>query len=209
MGGTNFIPSDVLASRRLQSHLRRWLTIVAVSTGVAAIPFVLNELSRVESEELRDRERQLASQVAQTQKELTAAQAEAVLLAGRIERARALRTKRAWSSMLSMIGACLPPEAWLTSLATDPAAPGTSMAATIRPVGVKKGEAAPPAETVKIDAPTRLVLTGFAREHSHLYTFMTNLKTTGVFKEVKLDRSARELQGENAAIAFTLTCDWE
>ncbi len=207
MGGINFIPPDVQSTRRRRSHIRRWLTTVCIAAAVAAIPFGLNEMSRVEAEELRERDRQLASQLVAMQKDLTGAQGEAVLLAGRIERARALRTKRAWSGMLTMIGSCLPADAWLTSVATDPAAPGgAGVSAAVRPAGVRKGETS--AETVKIDAPTKLVLTGFAREHSQLYTFMSNLKMTGVFEVVNLERSVRENPGAESAIGFTLTCEW-
>lgn len=210
MSRVNFIPSSMLGARRRRDHLRRWAAAAIAAACTTIVPLVLNEIGRAQAGELRDKQVETASALSKARKEVEADKLENTKLQGRIDRARALRTKRAWSAMFVMIGNCLPRGAWLSSIATDPAAPSSGGSAALRPArGKGKQPEKPAAETVRIEAPQQLVLNGFAAEHAHLYAFISNLKGTDVFSDVKLLRSGAEESADREVVGFTLTCAWE
>jgi Tfp pilus assembly protein PilN len=207
MIGVNLIPARIYVARAGKRRLRAWGATVALTLAVNALPFLLNSWNVAKAGELKDEHQALSQQVAQVQKEVGSTAAEAATLLGRIERARALKTKRSWSAMFTMIGTCLPEEAWLTSIATDPSAPSGAGRPRRLP-GSGANKKSDEMQTVRIDAPEKLKIVGHAADHAQLYTFMANLKATGVFASVDLVRSGEELVADRSAVAFELTCRW-
>jgi Tfp pilus assembly protein PilN len=207
MIGVNLIPARMHAARAGKRRLRVWGVTVALTLAVNTLPFLVNSWNVAKAGELREEHQSLSQQVSQAQKEVGSTAAEAATLLGRIERARALKTKRSWSAMFTMIGACLPEEAWLTSIATDPSAPSGAGRPRRLP-GSGPDKESDEMQTVRIDAPEKLKIVGHAADHAQLYAFMANLKATGVFASVDLVRSGEELVADRNAVAFELTCRW-
>ena len=108
-----------------------------------------------------------------------------------------------------MLGACLPEAAWYTSIATDPVSPVGGRSRSRLVASVIPGQPAGKIpKTITIDAPRRLLLTGFALEYEQVYELMGNLKATGVFTGIELLRSGVETNRDVPAIRFELACDW-
>jgi Tfp pilus assembly protein PilN len=207
MIGVNLIPARTYTARAGKRRLRVWGVTVALALAANTLPFLVNSWNVAKAGELREEHQSLSRQVTEVQKEVGSTAAEAATLLGRIERARALKTKRSWSAMFTMIGACLPEEAWLTSIATDPSAPSGAGRPPRLPASgpVKKSNEM---QTVRIDAPEKLKIVGHAADHAQLYAFMANLKATNVFASVDLVRSGEKLVADRSAVAFELTCGW-
>ncbi len=135
-----------------------------------------------------------------------------------LARANALRTKRSWAALLRLVGACLPEEVWLTSIATDPPQPrasGRIQVSRDRAGEAGKGGApgngpgnAADSGVVVLEAPTKLRLEGFALDHKALYDLISGLKGSGSFSEVKLLIAGMEPVLQGRAVRFVLTCAW-
>jgi Tfp pilus assembly protein PilN len=207
MIGVNLIPARIYAARAGKRRLRVWGVTIALALALNALPVLMHSWNIAKAEELREEHQTLSRQVARVQGQVGITAADAATLLGRIERARALKTKRSWSAMFIMIGACLPEEAWLTSVATDPSAPSGAGRPRRLPASGPDKES-DETQTVRIDAPEKLKIAGHAADHAQLYAFMANLKATGVFASVDLVRSGEEPVGDRSAVAFELTCRW-
>jgi hypothetical protein len=93
----------------------------------------------------------------------------------------------------------MPPEVWLTSIATDPPYPHGRGRTEVT---------AEDGDTVVLEAPTQLTVQGYAVDHKHLYSFMSRLKQANVFASVELVRSGREPALMGQAVRFDLHFAW-
>jgi Tfp pilus assembly protein PilN len=141
-----------------------------------------------------------------------------------LERARALRSKRAWSSLLATIGGALPERCWLTSMATDPASPAPGMRTIDAKArggqpGTTSASANAEQKVVLIDGPRALRISGYASDASDPLAFVTHLKETGLFRTVHLESFRSEptpgvlatrgtARGVDAIFRFDVLCEW-
>ncbi len=193
--------------------MRTWGGAAAVAIVLVAIPCVLDQVRAAQATSLREELYVFSSEEASFRDQLAETAREARHLASQTERAKALRSKRAWSKMLAMLGACLPEQAWYTPIATDPVSPvggrTRSRAAAANAIpGQPADPGAPGPKTIAIDAPRRVALIGFALEYEQVYELMRHLKATGVFKGIELRRSGVEKIRDVSAVRFELVCDW-
>ena len=213
MTSVNLIPSALLFGRARGRRLRIWGGSAAVALVLVGIPCVLNQVRAAQAESLREELAVLSVEETSFRRQLREIDREAKHLASQTERARALRSKRAWSKLLTLLGACLPEEAWYTSIATDPVSPlagrSTRRVAPVTSVpGQPTAAGARETKTITIDAPRRLVLKGFALEYKHVYELIGHLKATEVFTEIELLQSGVETNRDVPAVRFELACDW-
>jgi Tfp pilus assembly protein PilN len=206
----NLIPSHLLFARARGRRLRIWGISAAAAIALVAIPCVLDQVRAAQADSLREELHVLSSEEASLRDQLAETAREAKHLANQTERAKALRSKRAWSKMLALLGACLPDQAWYTSIATDPAFPvggrSTSRVSMANAAPGQPGDKAP--KTITIDAPRRLALSGFALEYEQVYELMGHLKATGVFTNIELLQTVVDANRDVPAVRFELVCDW-
>lgn len=206
----NLIPAHVQLGQMRRQRLRVWAAGNAVVAVAVIVPFALEWLNQARAEELQARNVEVQQQLSAAAANLRAVRDEAEQLHLQIRRADALRSKRAWSGMLGLIAGCMPPGSWLTQLATDPPAPrGAGGAATPRSsptISPTTKAATPP--VVTIEAPRKLRLIGYASTAAEPLTLVTNLKDTGVFARVTLERSQLDHVNERAAFRFEVVCEW-
>jgi Tfp pilus assembly protein PilN len=122
----------------------------------------------------------------------------------RIERANALRTKRSWAGLLSLVAQCLPQEVWLTSVATDAPPP----AAARRRTSPRASEKQDHPTVVVLDGARRAALAGYALGHEQLYDFMARLKAAQAFDRIDLVKADKEDVLWARAVRFELLCTW-
>jgi Tfp pilus assembly protein PilN len=224
----NLIPESIQAAQARGRHIKRWAACLAVTTIVAVVPVGAHWMQHLRIEELLAQSDKLQTDLAAARVELKTATAAANDAFLRIERAKALRTKRAWSDMLALIGSCLPKDCWLTSIATDPdvpsaapmvrkASPATEPPSSSLSKGGQRGSTLAPEKpaVVIIDAPRKLRMTGEATDATQPLFFVTRLKESQVFKEVTLERSsaepralARATGDDESNFRFELICEW-
>jgi len=208
MSRFNFIPSSVLAARAKRRHLQTWSTAIGGAICALMLPLILDWTNRARAAEMEAVSENLASELRQRHTEHREATSQAALLQGQIERAKALRSKRAWSAMLGLVGSCLPDSAWLTLIATDPPTPvGGGPSGRTLGRGKAGGESTNK-QTVTIDAPRRLRIRGYAENHEEIYEFMRFLKDADAFNDVTLIRSGIEHPGKQPAVGFEVICEW-
>ena len=206
----NLLPESVQAAQARRRHVKRWALILAVSAVAGTIPAGAHWMQHLQIEELGAQSEKLQSDLAAARVELRTATAEANDAFLRLERAKALRSKRAWSGMLALIGSCLPKQCWLTSIATDPEVPPAGpVARSPLPPAAIPGAAAPekPA-VVTIEAPRKLRITGEALDSADPLSFVAKLKESQVFRNVILERSLRERPEQESQFRFELICEW-
>jgi Tfp pilus assembly protein PilN len=203
----NLVPEAIRRAWSYRRKLIGWSLPAAFGASCLVALLGMEWIDRARAGTLDAESRRIAHALGDARQRETETTAESARVRSLVERARALRTKRSWSALLGVIGASLPRNTWMESLATDPPAPppgqATVTAAKSREAG---GESAP--RTVTIEAPQRLVVNGVATEHSEIYALMTGLRDTGVFQSVTLLRSAADLQHVPPVVRFELTCDW-
>lgn len=207
----NLIPVALQTERSRRRRLRGWCVVIGVASAAAAVPAAAQWLQTRRLDELRATHQQIESDLAATRAELKSLAAEANELFLRLERAKALRAKRSWSGMFSLLAETLPAGCWLNSLATDPDVPPPQQAvAKVLPPTA----AAPPAATaekptpVNIEAPRRLRILGQSVEASGPLAFVLQLKNAGVFRDVVLEHSQREVSDTEATFRFEVVCTW-
>ena len=230
MVSINLIPETVQRARALRSRINRWAVSVLAAGAVMAIPLCLEWYRRAEADELRMRSEQLQTQLASVRADLQTLNAQANQALVRLERAKALRSKRAWSAMFAMIGRAMPSGCWLTSVATDPATPkqgvvhrssapraratgghpalalGARISGAVSTRSPADGSA--PSAPLVIDAPRELKIAGYATDAAEPHQFITNLKAAGVFSRVALERTHREPALGGSYFRFELVCEW-
>jgi Tfp pilus assembly protein PilN len=124
-----------------------------------------------------------------------------------VERAEALRSKRAWSELLQCVVAVLPVGCWLQSVGTDPVRP-IGDGAPVRPGGTPEAAPVGAAKTITIDAPRKLRIVGFAESDVQPVEFVSALKSASLFSAVNHEKTRRELVGGSPWFRFELTCEW-
>jgi Tfp pilus assembly protein PilN len=192
----NLLPAECVVRQALLRRARFWLIAIGCAAGMAAAPVVATNARQRAADRLADSCRAIEKQRATARDRLSDLVADQVALRKRIVQADALRSKRSWSGLVGVLASCLPAEVWLTAVATDPAVPrGGSRPTNAEP-------------NLRLDAPTRLRVSGFSVNYNHLYAFMLKLEQTRVFRSVDLVRSGLLPVLAGQAVRFELECAW-
>jgi len=202
----NLIPKRVQLAQVQRRHIKGWTLINLVAGVSLAVPVCIDRVQQAKAQELQSQRTLLTQELAAMRKQLAVVEKQAENAFLQLHRADALRSKRAWSGMLALIGSAMPPQCWLTRVATDPNAPrqGPSRPAP----GVKHAPAGKASPQVMIEAPRKLKLIGRAIDASDPLAFVTNLKETGVFHRVSLEGASRERSGPESHFRFEIVCEW-
>ena len=215
MVGINLIPEHVRWARARRRRLVRWATAVVLSLATLTIPLGIEWYFRARAEVLREEQQRLQAELAAVRTQLTEANREQTALASEIERARALRSKRSWSGLFALLGQCLPRDAWLTAVATDPATPPAqkaqagSLHQTVLNLAGLKGKPEPAGPSIiTIEAPRKLRLEGYTGDYQELYAFIALLKQTGAFAEVQQGWARTEQVDRRSVVSFEVICTW-
>ena len=205
----NLIPEETCRARVRRTRMRAWTLALVIAVGALGIPLGMDWFQRAQVDELQAERQRLQGELQQLHAEQRTVSDQAVRLQSQLERARALRSKREWSALFSLVAASLPSDAWLTTISTDPPIPmrGQSRSAQV------KSESETPADSggaqiITIDAPRKLRLTGYAAGYGQLYEFMGGLKQSGAFAEVVQVRAGIQPVLMDSAVAFEVLCTW-
>ncbi len=211
MISVNLIPDTLLLIQTRRRHMKGWALSALAAGCVLAVSFGIDWTRRLEAAELHEQSHRLQTQLTRTRTELRSLTNRANQALSQLERARALRAKRRWSSLLTMIARRMPEGCWLTSIATDPATPKP---VPVRPASrrpapdVRRSETAVSASTVIIQVPRKLKITGYATTPAEPHAFVTALKDSGAFTNVALERLLREPMLDGFYFRFDLVCEW-
>ncbi len=198
MTSVNLIPESVLVAQTQRRHAKSWTLLVLAAAGLSAVPLMLDWSRRAHAAELRDESDRLRQELGSTRLQLRTTSAEATRVFLEVERANALRSKRAWSGMFALIASCMPADCWLASVATDPDAPAGG--ASPGPVVAQPKSTDGKREIVTIEAPRKLKIIGYAENDTQPLAFVTHLKESRVFRSVLLERAVR---APDVAAAFS------
>lgn len=198
----NLIPETMHMDQVRGRHVRAWLAACGISAALFAMPLGLQSWRMKTLTGLREEHALLTGSLGRARAQLDDIRSRADEAFLQTQRARALRSKRAWSAMFGLIADAMPPGCWLISVATDPPIPpGTAT----RGRGAVD-ESSP--GTVTIEAPRKMRLIGYALEDDDPFSFVTNLKMTGIFADVSLERSAVEALDGGFYFRFELLVEW-
>ncbi len=213
----NLIPAEINRAAARRVRFIRWAVVVALAGLLAAIPYSLTLSRSAVAAELREEVDRLDQETTGVRSQLRLATSRAQELLSELERSKALRGKRAWSSMFALIAACLPADCWLQSVATDPETPSAAVARSAAvhaaPVtGAVRVEDPLRRETVTIEAPQKMRLVGFSTSDSQPLVFVGNLTESRAFAHVALQRATRAPDGKDAGekplYQFEIVCEW-
>ena len=207
MVSVNLIPQDVQLDQMWRRHIRSWILLIVLAGGLLAAPLTIEWAQRAEASELRSLSEKLNADRAKNRRELNKLTSEASDLLLKLERANALRAKRTWSAIFATIDERMPDTCWLTSGATDPAAPPSARVRrnVVRDRSPAEGE---DPGVVVIEAPRKLRIAGHATNASEPHEFVTSLKQSGVFTAVALERFRLEPVLNGSYFRFELVCEW-
>jgi len=201
----NLIPEKVRNRHKRKMRIRNWAIVFLAATVVLAIPIGWDWSREAKANRLRHRQREQAATRTTMQADWERIKNEVSRTQAQIERADALRSKRAWSSMLALITQAVPEDAWLVTVATDPAMP---------PIHTAKAAAASGAATqaeaasITIDAPSKINIVGYAAHAQDPITLVSSLKASGAFEDVTLTRSFLESMDDGSYFRFDIICEW-
>ncbi|UCE60106.1 MAG: hypothetical protein JSU63_22010 [Phycisphaerales bacterium] len=206
MAAVNLIPWDLQLAITRQRHIRRWVMSFAIAASLVLIAFGLDWVERARADNLAAEHKQLQTQANTVHAELKAVTAKSNQLLLQIERAKALRDKRAWSGVFALIGSCMPDDCWLISVATKPEKPELGSArVSARSRSTKEKE---PQGPVTIDAPRKLIIEGYAPDDAKPLQFVDNLNLSGAFARVNLESTQVEPVLDGSYYRFELLCEW-
>lgn len=206
MISVNFIPRDVCLAQAQRRRLWRWGTLSLAGLLLLGAAAGFDYARRARADELRACSEDLQMEIDLVRTNLRAVRTELIGTRNHLEHATALRTKRAWSGMITLIGRSMPENCWLTSISTDPETPRASIRGSHR-VGLKS-DSEKASEDVVIDAPRRVKIIGYAAKPSEPNGFVDRLNETGVFSHVELEQSQREPILDGTYYRFVLVCEW-
>jgi len=135
----------------------------------------------------------------------------APLALAQIQRADALRAKRAWSDLLAVVTSALPATGWLTVISTEPAQPSAVQIshASTQPGPASSGSANPaPKGPLMIEAPRELRISGYAATPGEPSSFVAGLKSASVFSVVELLQCRQEPVHDGSYYRFDVICKW-
>lgn len=202
MAGVNLLPDSVRWAELRRARTRRWTIIVV---GTAAITLTAGTIDWVRQSGIATRKATfdvLLSEAETLRRDVRELVQEANVVQTRIDRANALRAKRAWSGLIAKLADRLPEGCWLTSMATDPPKPGHDAGST-RTINAKE-----PPKIVRIDAPQKLRLNGFADDPGKPVAFVASIKTANLFRNVNVERAQWEPNREPPCFRFEVVCEW-
>lgn len=202
----NLIPAALSEAQTRRRHLRAWAgsLVPALLLLFAAAGF--NWLRQARADETAAAAEQLAVQLDAVRAEvrhLTAAVNEKSL---QLKRAEALRSKRSWSGLMGLLAQARPEDVWFSTIATDPASPSGARSVPIR-TGTGPGKQ-PEAGPVMIDAPRKLLITGYSISPTGPLTLVTNMKKENLFSRVSLENSMRSADEKQARFEFDVIVEW-
>jgi len=156
----NLLPERLVVTQTRRRHLRRWTIACVLAMALLSLPVGLDWYRNARADELSVEFQVLATDRGRAEVELTDLIAKSRETYLQLERAKALRTKRSWSGMITLLAETMPKGCWLVELSTDPPAPSGHQAQAIsqRPSTSASGGTAP--ATVVIDAPRILRIIG-------------------------------------------------
>jgi len=203
----NLIPDALVRGGERRRRTRQWTTLAAAAIGLLMIPVTAESWRQAQASDLRGESRKLTAELTGLRDEVQSLSLESEDVFLQIERANALRSKRAWSAMLNLLAETMPPGSWLTTVETDPPVPPPNAPPIVD--NAPKGTA-PSAglQTITIEAPRRLRISGYAVDAAEPLLFVTALNRTGVFQRVSLERSLRERVQQDSFFRFEIACEW-
>jgi len=194
----------------MRRHLVRWSLTVVISVLALGIVWGLSLVQRAHAHDLITHQREVAQNLSRERQELETTKQEAKRVQIQLERARALQTKRSWSGIYGFLARTLPEGSWLTSVKTEPAQPlpGERKVQWKEKDGNEQKEAKAGPPTVTIEAPRKLVVTGYTPHAGDPHRFVTALKEEKVFPRVSLVKTSMERAHTGTFFAFELVCEW-
>jgi len=212
MDRLNLIPAAFQLAQVRRRRLRGWSVLVGATVAASSLPALAQWMQERNLNELRELRQAAEINLSATRSELKSLTVESSDLFLRLERAKALRSKRNWSGMFRLLATALPADCWLSLLATDPdlppLVPATPKSATPAPVPAGKAGSTTQPVSVTIDAPRRLRIVGHSSEASGPLAFVLKLKEAGVFRDVILQRTQRESADPQSPFRFEMVCEW-
>ncbi len=202
----NLIPADVQIAMAKRRHLRWWAVSCSVAASLVLGALAVDWARQATMNDLNAQSLRLQSQLADVRTELEAVTADSNQVMLRVERANALRAKRAWSGLVALIGSCMPQGCWLSLLSTDPERPAGEAHRNVSNRGHTGKQEAQTAIT--IDSPRKFKIAGYAPQAAQPIVFVTNLKRAGVFSAVSLASSQTEPVLDGSYYRFELLCEW-
>ena len=206
MNDINLIPRPLRMARSRRRRIKGWSVCVVAALIILCIPILFDQFRRVEAARLATQKEELVQIVSGLRHQLAALRMQSDRSDLQLQRAKSLRSKRAWSAMITTIARSMPDGCWLTSIATDPARPSGSGVQRMLPVA--PGKATPNKSITAIEAPRRLKIVGFASDSREPYAFVTNIKAANVFSRVTLTSTTRNNAGGASFFRFDLECEW-
>ncbi len=216
--GINLVPQNVQVVHIRARLLRFWISMSCVGLLALGGALIFNWFQTSKAGSLQDRLNLTENELTKLRSDVRLLASEASQIQQQLERADALRSKRAWSGLLAMIAEKLPADCHLQNISTDPGKPpaesilhGSAKPANAAPALLPNGQPAPPPpppRTVTIDAPRKLRMTGFANDPAQPVAFVSALKESGAFTHVNLERAQWEPAALNSGFRFELVCEW-
>ena len=204
-------PANLTFRMMRRRRWRRWSLAIGVSLCPLAIVLFLDWFQRTDLRKRQDQKADVEMQLAIARERFKSASTEADHLLAQLQRADALRSKRAWSDLLAVVGAALPHDGWLTVLSTEPAQPSgvPAQPAPSAPPPASATTGVQPAPTpLMIEAPRELRLSGYAATPAEPSLFVASLKGANVFRVVELIQCRQEPVHNGSYYRFDVLCKW-
>lgn len=190
-------------------HTRRWAVAIAIALCPLALTLTVDWFQHADLRARLDEKTRAELQLVTVRERFKFATAEAEQLLAQIQRADALRAKRAWSDLLSLIGQAVPPNGWLTTISTEPAAPSGVSTNIIAPTPPTTDSTANvPKPPVMIESPRELRISGYAVAAAEPSDFVTGLRGSNIFTKVELIQVRQEPIHDGSYYKFDIVCKW-
>jgi hypothetical protein len=205
--GIDLMPKPMKLSLLRRNRMRLWGTILTTTAAVAALPVGMELLNQHRLNKAIAANQQRALSIENARQTLRTVQTDAESRADQLAFADALRAKRNWSGLLSLIAQAAKDDVWLTSMQSENS-PARSASGRQPAPGSSPSDANATASVITLEGPRSLILDGYAVDHARLYELMADLRDYGQFVDVDLSKAGMEIIGNMTAVRFRLECQW-
>lgn len=192
----NLLPAKVRLELARRHRRRGWSLVALTVLAVGALGWQWSSRYADEARTLRVALGDARTRVRQKMKKRGSISARVEALRNQLRTIEAMSTDTSWAQNLAALARAVPQGALVTRLGVSPARPARAASA----VGRSKTAGSDP------DPLEEIVVEGYAADHLVLAHYLRELQSSGLFRQVRLLRSASEPLGTGTALKFGVSC---
>lgn len=205
MDRVNLIPVSEREARAARRRARKWVIALFCTFPLMMGSFLFCMYQAGVADDAAAENQQVIQSIQASRAVLKELRSQVRHWDSRIRRARRMRDKRRWSALVTRLVDAIPTGVWLTSLASQPAAPGGMGGVRVDMGETKDGKKV---KEFDVEAPRGLVVKGGCVDPAAPLRFVAALKQSGMFASIGHEHVQQSGGSADGTFQFEIHCNW-